>query len=30
MTGKIDLVFLGETTSFRNRARHDAPANSGY
>jgi replicative DNA helicase len=27
MTGKIDLVFLGETTSFRNRARHDsAPA----
>ena len=30
MTGKIDLVFLGETTSFRNRARHDAPTSPGY
>lgn len=25
-TGKVDLVFLGETTSFHNRARHDPPS----
>jgi replicative DNA helicase len=25
-TGVVPLVFLGETTSFHNRARHDAPA----
>lgn len=29
-TGVVDLVFLGETTSFRNRDRHGAPAGAPF